>query len=311
MAGRWLTVLMYHRIAERGHDPDDLDPALVSAAPREFARQVAWLAAKAAPVSLDDVLAARAGHERLPPRAVLVTFDDAYRDFAECAWPVLQEHGVPATLFVATAYPGGAGHGFWWDRLHRALAQTSRRDPLPTPLGALPMATAAEREQAHRALAALVHATPHDQAMAALEQILEMTGEPEPICPVLGWDELRRLASEGVTVAPHTRTHPRLDRVERARAHDEIAGSRAAIEREIGGCPPGFAYPAGGCDEQSTSLLGEEGFRVAFTTRRGPNDLTQADWLRLRRSNVGRRSTLPVLRAQVLAAPARVLGAVR
>src|SRR4051795_9270508 len=219
---RLLTVLTYHRIANRSDDPDDLDPALISATPEDFERHLEWLAENAAPVSLDDVLAAQAGFAALPPRAVLVPFDDAYRDFADCAWPLMRAHGVPATLFVATAYPGGAGHGFWWDRLHRALAQTSRRDPLPTPLGALPMATAAEREQAHRALAALVHATPHDQAMAALEQILEMTGEPEPICPVLGWDELRRLASEGVTVAPHTRTHPRLDRVERARAHDEI-----------------------------------------------------------------------------------------
>jgi peptidoglycan/xylan/chitin deacetylase (PgdA/CDA1 family) len=157
----------------------------------------------------------------------------------------------------------------------------------------------------------MVHATPHDEAMAALERVIEEVGDADPICPVLDWPALRQLAAEGVALAPHTRTHPRLDRVSRERAREEIAGSRADLEREIGGCPRAFAFPAGGHDERSTAVLEDEGFAVAFTTRRGPNDMTRPDWLRLRRSNVGRRSTLPVLRAQLLAVPARALGAVR
>jgi peptidoglycan/xylan/chitin deacetylase (PgdA/CDA1 family) len=308
---RLLTVLTYHRIAACSADPDDLDPALISASPEDFERHLEWLAEHAAPVSLEDVLAAQAGIAALPPRAVLVTFDDAYRDFADCAWPLMRAHGVPATLFVATAYPGRDGHGFWWDRLHRALARTSRREPLTTPVGELPLATTADRERAHREIAAMVHRAPHDEAVAALERMIEDVGDADPICPVLDWPQLRQVAAEGVALAPHTRTHPRLDRVPRERARDEIAGSRADLEREIGGCPRAFAFPAGGHDEGSTALLEDEGFAVAFTTRRGPNDMARPDWLRLRRSNVGRRSTLPVLRAQLLSVPARALGAVR
>jgi peptidoglycan/xylan/chitin deacetylase (PgdA/CDA1 family) len=308
---RLLTVLTYHRIAERGADPDDLDPALISASPRDFQRHVEWLVSNAAPVSLADVLAAQAGLAPLPARAVLVTFDDAYRDFAECAWPVMREHGLPATLFVATDYPGRRGHGFWWDRLHRALIRTSRSDMLPTPAGDFALASAADRERAHRALANMVHATPHDEAMATIAQVIREVGDAEPICPVLDWPQLRQLAADGVAVAPHTRTHPRLDHVSVERVREEITGSRADLEREIGGCPRAFAFPAGGYDERTTTLLEAEGFAVAFTTRRGPNDLTHPDWLRLRRSNVGRRSTLPVLRAQLLAMPARAFGAVR
>src|SRR3954447_16449761 len=243
---RLLTVLTYHRIAERRADADDLDPALISASPRDFQRHVEWLVSNAAPVSLADVLAAQAGLAPLPPRAVLVTFDDAYRDFAECAWPVMREHGLPPTLFVATDYPGPRGHGFWWDRLHRALVRTSRCDPLPTPVGELPLATAADRERAHRALARMVHATPHNEAMAMLEQVIALVGDAEPICPVLDWPQLRQLAAEGVALAPHTRTHARLDRVPVERAREEIAGSRADLEREIGGGPAPPAVFAGG-----------------------------------------------------------------
>jgi peptidoglycan/xylan/chitin deacetylase (PgdA/CDA1 family) len=311
MAPHWLTVLTYHRIASRSHDPDDLDPGLISATRDEFERQVAWLATKASPVGLSDVLAARTGQARLPPRAVLVTFDDAYRDFAESAWPVLRAHRVPVALFVATAYPGHRGHGFWWDRLHRALVRTARRDPLPTPAGALRLASAADRERAHRVLAAMLHALRHDRAMALLEQVLALIGDAEPVCPVLEWPELRRLEAEGVAIAPHTRTHARLDRVSSLHALAEVTGSRADLQRELGVCPPAFAFPAGGYDQRSRTILAEEGFDVAFTTRRGPNDLSRADWLELRRSNVGRATTLRVLRAQLRPTQARVLAAVR
>ena len=37
---------------------------------------------------------------------MLLTFDDAYRDFATNAWPTLKRYGLPATLFVPTAYAG-------------------------------------------------------------------------------------------------------------------------------------------------------------------------------------------------------------
>ena len=40
-------------------------------------------------------------------RPVLLTFDDAYADFYEDAFPTLQRHGFPATLYVPTAYVGG------------------------------------------------------------------------------------------------------------------------------------------------------------------------------------------------------------
>src|SRR3954452_21146204 len=97
-----LAVLMYHRIG----DPATAPPGLVSATPATFRRQMRWLADSGRAVSLADVLAARAGTSSLPPRAVLVTFDDGYADFAEHAWPVLRSFGIPVTLFVPTAFAG-------------------------------------------------------------------------------------------------------------------------------------------------------------------------------------------------------------
>lgn len=43
----------------------------------------------------------------LPARPVVLTFDDAYADFYDNAFPALQRHGFVATLYIPTAYVGG------------------------------------------------------------------------------------------------------------------------------------------------------------------------------------------------------------
>jgi hypothetical protein len=83
-------------------------------------------------------------------------------------------------------------------------------------------------------------------------------------------------------------------------AREEIVGSLGDLAREAGPVSRVFAYPAGGENPEVVRVLEEEGFELGFTTERGTNDLREADWLRLRRINVGRASTLPLLRAQLL-----------
>lgn len=51
-------------------------------------------------VSAADVLAARKGEASLPPRALLITFDDGWKDNADFALPRLRKARLPALLFV-------------------------------------------------------------------------------------------------------------------------------------------------------------------------------------------------------------------
>jgi peptidoglycan/xylan/chitin deacetylase (PgdA/CDA1 family) len=96
-------VLMYHSIGSTGYRRFRrfaVDPA-------EFAAQMDYLHAQGYRLVTAAELAAReASGDDLPPRLVVLTFDDAYEDFYTAALPVLRRHGFPATLYVPTAYVG-------------------------------------------------------------------------------------------------------------------------------------------------------------------------------------------------------------
>jgi len=286
-----LTVLAYHRIGA----PADGAPGMVSATPQAFERQMRRLASSGRAVSLDRVLATHAGAGPLARGAVLVTFDDAYADFAEHAWPALSRHGIPVTLFVPTAFPGNAGAAFWWERLHAAVR--AGREPIATPLGSLRLDSAARRRSAYRALRDHVKGLPHDEGMALVDELAAAVGAPAPRARVLNWDELRALAAAGVTLAPHTRTHPCLDRLPPERLAAEIGGSLAELEAETGTAARVFAYPAGHVSAAAETAVREAGFELAFTTRSCVADLGDGAPLRLPRLCVSPRRPPVLLRA--------------
>lgn len=95
--------LLYHHVGQR--HPGSYENLTVSA--KEFSRQVRWLARRGytgiCPAQWRDFLRSGAG---LPPKPVLITFDDAYADIAEYALPALSSVGFGAAVFVATAYMG-------------------------------------------------------------------------------------------------------------------------------------------------------------------------------------------------------------
>jgi peptidoglycan/xylan/chitin deacetylase (PgdA/CDA1 family) len=291
-----IPVLTYHRIDVAAARPH-LWPALISATPDAFERQIAYLAARRRPVTMAELLAARAGGPPLPRRAVLVTIDDAYADVAQHAWPVLARHGVPATLFVPTAAPTWQ-RGFWWDCLHHALGTSGR--PTVTIAGRnFPIEDGADRAAAHVAAHAHIRSLPHAEAMAFVDGLTaELETRPAPP-EILGWGALRELAAKGLTLAPHSRTHPRLDRIDRAAAEAEVRGSLADLEVEIGTTVSAFAYPSGDHGPPALEAVAAAGIDAAFTTRRGLVRVGSPERLLLPRLNVGRRTGLGALRAQL------------
>ena len=95
---RTLRVLMYHKVNDLWPNPTTVPTAV-------FAQQMSLLGELGyVSVSLDAVLAHYLDGAPLPPRAVLLTFDDGYRDNLEMALPILRGHGYPAVLFVPIGF---------------------------------------------------------------------------------------------------------------------------------------------------------------------------------------------------------------
>jgi peptidoglycan/xylan/chitin deacetylase (PgdA/CDA1 family) len=119
-----VVILIYHRVGGGSGLEIDLDPRL-------FDAQMAAVAASNRVVSLGTALAridARADSDGDRASSVVVTFDDGTADFVDVALPILERHGVCATLYAATGFiddgvdfPDG-GRPLSWSALRDACA---------------------------------------------------------------------------------------------------------------------------------------------------------------------------------------------
>ncbi|MEZ4731279.1 MAG: polysaccharide deacetylase family protein [Caldilineaceae bacterium] len=279
-----LRILTYHRIG--------------SAA--AFEAQMCYLAQRYYVASVQELFEVFDRNHRLPPRSVMITFDDAYQDFATDAWPIMKRYGLPATVFVATAFPDQPDRVFWWDRLQTALSASKQQTLTETPWGPLPLKTAEQRTKAYKRLRDYIKTLPHREAMALIDQIYLALGSPPVVNDVLGWEALRQLAQEGVALGAHTQTHPLMNRISATEAVEEAFASLRDLERKVGEVLPIFAYPNGSFNNEVVRGLKEGGMALAFTTGAGKNDLNTADWLRLRRNNIGPNATVAIVQSRLL-----------
>jgi peptidoglycan/xylan/chitin deacetylase (PgdA/CDA1 family) len=96
-----LRCVVFHDIAET--ESSFTKGMGVTISPARFESALRFISKHYNPVSLQDVLADPDGL-RLPPRPLLVTFDDAYVAVAEVAAPMCRKFGVPAVFFVNAAF---------------------------------------------------------------------------------------------------------------------------------------------------------------------------------------------------------------
>lgn len=249
-AGR-LRVLAYHAV------PD----------PRAFSEQLDWLVDRCTPVSEAQVIAALDGSRPLPPRAVWLTFDDAYPDVVEHALPILEAKATPATLFVCPSVVD-TNTAYWWQ-----VVASVRMDPGPFKL-------LADRERRRR-IDALA-----DQYRNAHGRRLGFAQ--------LSLDQLHRWVASGRAVGNHTWDHPLLDRCEPEEQRHQIVAAHDRLTTLTGAAPRSFAYPNGNWSATAERVLREIGYgcAVGFDHRMARPGRT--DRLRLSR-----------LRMDALAPPAR------
>ena len=114
-------ILMYHYVSAPPPDADAYRRDL-SVTPDQLAQQIeAMAAAGFVSVRLSDLISYLAtGRPALPPKSVVLTFDDGYQDNFDNAFPILQRAGFIATFFVITDFVDTGRPGYMtWDELRQ------------------------------------------------------------------------------------------------------------------------------------------------------------------------------------------------
>jgi peptidoglycan/xylan/chitin deacetylase (PgdA/CDA1 family) len=265
-----LSVLIFHRVLREADPllPDEFDAA-------RFDAVCAWLRRWFQVLPL----ATAVRHLRdgtLPARAAAITFDDGYADNAQVALPILQRHGLCATVFVATGFLDGGR--MWNDVLiesvrHACTEVLHLGDLAPAWAPAMPVATVDDKRHAVARLLEVARYLPTKLRADVVAEVAKRTGARLPASPMMRHDEVLKLHRAGVSIGGHTVTHPILASLPEAEARREIVEGRRALEAITGAPVDLFAYPNGrpnaDYDARTVGLVREAGFSAAVSTAWG------------------------------------------
>lgn len=294
-------ILMYHRVADLA-----LDPQLLATTPAKFDQQIAALPSLGNPMPLAE-FASRLAAGKPVDGALVVTFDDGYADNLLAAKPILQAHGVPATMFV-TAGMVGSDQEFWWDELERLLLvtenlpstitlRTGKGDQVVSMGDTTHYGAEARLRDAGWSVEQPGFPTPRHMLYRYLQQTVHALGDDrrrqDVLSAIAAWagigrigrashrplraEEVAVLAGGMTTVGAHTMTHPMLALLPEDAQRQEIADSRRILQ-ELTGCAVDlFAYPYGSASSfspRTVAIVKEAGFTAACSTRQAPATAT-------------------------------------
>lgn len=262
-----LSVFIFHRVLA---EPDPLFPDEADA--RSFSRILGWIKSWFNVLPL-DVAVDRLKQHKLPPRAAVITFDDGYADNRTIALPILQQHGLTATFFIATGFLDGGR--MWNDTVIESLrlCQKDSLDLTPLELGRHDIATASAKRNAIQSIIGKIKYLPIAERVKLSNQIAEIAGTRPPDNLMMTSAQLIEMRAAGMQIGAHTVSHPILASIAPEQAREEISASKKSLEQLLGEKITLFAYPNGkpGVDykPEHAALVRELGFDAAVSTAWG------------------------------------------
>jgi peptidoglycan/xylan/chitin deacetylase (PgdA/CDA1 family) len=272
--GHGVAILMYHSVMD---DPSSEQLTLggIIHSTQVFRGQMDLVARHFNAVSLDDVLLFLKGKKTLPPRAVVITFDDGYADNYLAAQNILSPLGIPAVFYVTVDCV--ERQRLPWPSLLRHAFLISKKASWSEVAGAVwPLTSTEQRIQAFDRASehcSKLSGVPQDQYVESLRQELE-AAPPRPAQRLMmTWEEVRGLARIGHTVGSHTMTHSNLAYVTEKDVRTELLDAKNKLEQELAAPIVHFSYPCPALQphwrDSTVSASREIGYQTAVTTNGG------------------------------------------
>jgi peptidoglycan/xylan/chitin deacetylase (PgdA/CDA1 family) len=241
----------------------------VSVTPAEFEKALRFLVKRYNPVRLEDVIAACNGRP-LPPRPVLLTFDDGYASVMEWAAPLCIKYGVPGVIFLNAGFLDNVAlapdnlvcyvaNVLGMEVINAAVLAIKGSDTPPVKCLVdvfsclFPSISLVERRAFLIALACLSEVSERELAR---EAALYLTHK-----------DVRDLAASGFEIGNHTYSHVRARVLSRDSIAAEISENKAALEYLSGKQVRAFSLPYGSSADLSKELVEHlklSGHEVAF-----------------------------------------------
>jgi peptidoglycan/xylan/chitin deacetylase (PgdA/CDA1 family) len=284
-ASRRLRILAYHGVCDDHLAGEKwVPPYFVTRS--AFAAQMSYLKRHACVLHLSDAVP-RLRDNDLPDRAVSITFDDGYANNLHAALPILKQYGMPATIFLATAYMD-SGELFPFDRV-QLIEQFTRGHATADPEAP----SLRDYENA-----------PLDEVRRRIDAWWHRWGSPltaEQITTLrpLRRDEIAGFGDGLVEFGAHTHSHCILRNETSARRRAEITESLLRVADLTGRSQTVFSYPngkPGDFAEEDKQVLRGARIAAAVTTAAGSNP-RHRDPFELRRYSVGLLHTPPAFAA--------------
>ena len=225
-------------------------------------------------IRLEDIPARLAKPTKQPFAAF--TLDDGYRNNAEYALPVFEQHGAPFTVFVARGFAERT-HSMWWETLAELLG---REPELTFDFGGgvevMDLTSEARKFDAFDRFSAYVGSTDETMAVSRIDTLSRKHGiDPLKITADLTMDpaELKALAAHPLaSLGAHTLSHRAVARLSPDDAREEMRQSADYVESLTGRRPLSIAYPYGtkqAVSERDHAIAKDLGFTIAVTTQPG------------------------------------------
>lgn len=237
-------VLGFHRV--KAVSDSELDRGLAAVNPKAFAEVISYV--KKLGYEYVPLASIRSGDSAgVSKLLAAVTFDDGFKDLYEIAYPVLNEHEIPFTLFLTTSTLG-ASRLLWLHRIYAALdlKTSEERARILRKLPAGEYCSGAKTSTAE-----IIFSAGRYQLRRLSEYLAQKCGLSEELelntaaGLYLSREEVKEMMANGLSVEAHSHEHwpPSALSVEEMEA--EIQLSREIIFREFGARPSFFCLPYG------------------------------------------------------------------
>jgi glycosyltransferase involved in cell wall biosynthesis/peptidoglycan/xylan/chitin deacetylase (PgdA/CDA1 family) len=246
VSSRNLLVLSYHRVIPRDRFADGRRPSNTHFID-EFEEQMAFVAKRFNVLTGDTLHAIIDGTRAIPPYSLAITFDDGYENNFSYVLPILQRYGLHAAFFLTTNFIGNKDGLLWFDRLDRLLSIVPSGEILEWLHRLDPALTASSDTQIRPYFKGL----PSARQSEILDRLEQQFGHPgastddNKVYGFMSWDQVRLMASAGMTIGSHTANHQILAAVSPAKVQTELQLSLKRIEKETDRACWCFAYPNG------------------------------------------------------------------